>query len=221
MAKLDAHLGSACSLFLQGAGGNAKPKFMDKGKGRWPVGTWDMVQDSGELVAGEVIQALGDGTLTEIEPEIHSASVESAWALQPAPDRFEFERVIAEAGLDHKRLWAERQIQRLDRGETLATHVPVTVQGIQVGKGLRLIGVEGELTAPHGIRIIETFKGGVTFPLGYANGTGIYLVTSEMLDEGGMEVTSYLEYGFPAPLAKGMEEVLRAALQEVRAMGIE
>jgi len=221
MAKIDAHLGGPCSLFLQGAGGNAKPKFMDSGKGRWPVGTWDMVQDSGELVADEVIQSLGDGTLAEIEPEIRSASVESAWPLQPAPDRFEFERVIAEGRLDHKRLWAERQIQRIDRGETLATHAPVTVQGVQLGKGLRLIGVEGELTAPHGIRIIETYKDGVTFPLGYVNGTGLYLVTSDMLDEGGMEVTSYLEYGFPAPLARGMEEVLRAALQEVRAMGVE
>ena len=41
-----------------------------------------------------------------------------------------------------------------------------------------------------------------------------------MLDEGGYEVDSYWEYGFPAPLAKGFEQVLFQALKDLRTAGI-
>jgi len=41
-----------------------------------------------------------------------------------------------------------------------------------------------------------------------------------MLDEGGYEAESYWEYGHPAPLAKGMEEILTRALQDLRGQGI-
>ena len=42
-----------------------------------------------------------------------------------------------------------------------------------------------------------------------------------MLDEGGYEADSYYEYGFPAPLAKGMEDILRDSIAELRRRGIE
>jgi hypothetical protein len=41
-----------------------------------------------------------------------------------------------------------------------------------------------------------------------------------MLDEGGMEPESYWEYGYPAPLAKGMEACADEALTKLRAAGI-
>jgi hypothetical protein len=56
--------------------------------------------------------------------------------------------------------------------------------------------------------------------LGYSNGEGLYLVTSAMLDEGGYEPESYWEFGHPAPLAKGTEEVVASGLKELRKLGI-
>jgi hypothetical protein len=41
-----------------------------------------------------------------------------------------------------------------------------------------------------------------------------------MIEEGGMEVTSYWEYGFPAPLAKGMESIFDNAVNEIKSSGI-
>jgi hypothetical protein len=41
-----------------------------------------------------------------------------------------------------------------------------------------------------------------------------------MLAEGGMEPTSYWEYGLPSPLAPGTESVLHQALQDLDAEGI-
>ena len=42
-----------------------------------------------------------------------------------------------------------------------------------------------------------------------------------MVDEGGYEATSAWEYGYPALLAKGMEEQVGKALKELRERGIE
>jgi len=218
---LDERLGAEGSLFLQGAGGDAKPSSMYAGEPRWPVGTWEMVERAGRTLYEEV-SAVIDGEMSEIEPSLASASTEMSWPLQPAPPREEFERIAAdESVVDWKRHWARKQLRILDRGGALATRAILTAQGIRIGKGLRIIAIEGELLAPHGNRIIDYYRGGVTFPLGYSNGTGLYLPTSDDIDEGGMEVTSYAEYGYPAPLAKGMEDILDRTLAELRARGVE
>ena len=93
---------------------------------------------------------------------------------------------------------------------------PVLLHGIQLGTGVRFIALEGEPVAAHGLAIQMFYQHGTTFALGYANGPAMYLVTSAMLDEGGYEPTSFGEYGFPAPLAKGMEQILDTGLRELK-----
>ncbi|GAG22040.1 unnamed protein product, partial [marine sediment metagenome] len=99
--------------------------------------------------------------------------------------------------------------------------ITLTAHGVRLGKGLRILGIEGEAVGDWGF-IIEQFYGrGVTFPLGYTDGTGLYLPTSPMLPEGGYEVVSSWEYGLPAPLAKGMEDVVTKALTQLRERGVQ
>ena len=93
---------------------------------------------------------------------------------------------------------------------------PVWLHGIQLGANLRFVALEGEPVAEHGLAIQKFYPQGTTFALGYANGPALYLVTSAMLDEGGYEPTSFGEYGFAAPLAKGMEQILATNLQELK-----
>ncbi len=80
---------------------------------------------------------------------------------------------------------------------------------------VRLVGVEGELVGELGNRMLHSFPGGVTFPLGYTDGCRIYLPSSRMLPEQGYEVDSYWEYHWPSPLAPGIEGVLDAAVRRV------
>ena len=79
---------------------------------------------------------------------------------------------------------------------------------------------EGEPVGALGRQVVARYAAGVTFPLGYSNGMGLYLPTSHMLPAGGYEVESYYEYGYPAPLAAGIEEVLEAGLAELHTRGI-
>jgi hypothetical protein len=214
MNLLDKHLGGTCSLFLQGVAGETKPSVSVK-NGRF-AGDWAAVEAGGQMVADAVIAALG-GSLVEIEPEIRTRLVDVEFPLDPPPSRAGYEAIASDAkeSPDRQR-WAQRQIARLDRGETLRTTQPILFQGVQLGKGLRLIAIEAEVLAPFGPMIEKFFGDGVTFPLGYSNGTAVYLPTSHMIEhEGGYEVESAWEYGLPSGLALGVEDVLQNGLKKL------
>ena len=224
MRRLDAHLGAACSLFLQGVGGDSKPSAIGRGVDRWRPGTWELMDEAGALVATEAIGALEKG-LTQVEPALRSAAVETTWPLERVPPRSFFEGIVAkktaeEIATSVRCLWAARQLELLERRGALPTAATLTAHGVRLGKGLRLFALEGEPVADWGHLVERFYGGGVTFPLGYTDGEGLYLPTSAMLPEGGYEVASYWEYGYPAPLANGMEQVVRKALGDLRQRGI-
>lgn len=223
--KIDQHLGATCSLFLQGVGGDAKPLVIGDGVTRWQPGTWELMDQAGRIVADEAIAALDKG-LQAVEPDLATALVEMDWALQPTPPRSHYEKIVGDTTPEQRKknvrlLWAARQIELLDRYGTLPTSITLAVQGVRLGNGLRMIGIEGEAVGDWGFFIDDFYsKQGVTFPMGYTNGEGLYLPTSAMLPEGGYEVVSAWEYGLPSGLAAGMEEPTRKALIALRESGI-
>ena len=224
MHALDTQLGATVSLFLQGVGGDAKPAVIGRGVDRWQPGTWALMEEAGQMVAQEVAQTLDNG-LAPVTPDLCCASEEMVWRLEAPPTRAELEAVIEGAPSEERSrsvrcMWAARLIERLEKGNALPDSVTLTLHGIKLGDGLRVVGIEGEAVAGWGYIIEGFFDGGVTFPLGYTDGTGLYLPTSMMLPEGGYEVVSYWEYGYPAPLARGMEGTVLAALERLRARGI-
>ena len=226
MAMLDKHLGIQASLFLQGAAGDSKPSVIGKGEEQWRAGTWDDVTRAGEIVANEIIPILENG-LVKVEPEFGAFSVDMELPLTQPLSRDEYEEFVinpqahSECILEAMKRWAEEKISMIDRGFALPTSVPISVHGVKLGKGLRLIGVEGELVAELGLLIENFYSDGITYSMGYSNGTQLYLPTSRMLDEGGYEVESYWEYRLPAPLVKGIENILSQTLQELWDQGIQ
>ncbi len=220
MDLLDDHLGRNASLFLQGAGGDAKPRVINAGE-HWRSGTWDDVAEAGTIVADEVIRIL-DGGLKQIEPSLRSHTFEMDWPMEPGTDRAGYDSLLKDPDSDLTiRLWAEEKLDCLNRGYSLPTVVPITAHGIKIGERLRIVGLEGEAVAELGLLMLDFYKGGITFPLGYTDGAQLYLPTSQMLDEGGYEVVSYYEYRQPARLAKGMEGILTDTLKWLRESGID
>ncbi len=218
--RLDARLGAPVSLFLQGTGGDAKPRTIGEGLARFRPATWEDVKQAGEMVAGEVAEVL-EGGLTRVEPGLRSGLMEVSWPMEAPLPREAYAAIANDAGAGEvRRWWAQRIGDSLDRGETLPSAVELVLQGIRIGEGLRLVALEGEAVAGYGALMERFYGGGVTFPLGYSNGEGLYLPTSAMLDEGGYEVESFWEYGFPARLAKGFEGILTDALETLREAGV-
>jgi len=215
MAALDERLGRTCSLFLQGAGGDTKASVIGQGD-QWRRGTWEDIAAAGRTVADEVGQVL-DGGLEAAPPGLDATLQEMQWPLQSVVGRGELDGLAAD-GNDNEiqRLWARRQLERLDRGQSLRHEVPVLLHTVELGPGLRLAGLEGEAVGGLGLHMLRHFEGqGVTFPLGYCDGMAMYLPTTAMLDEGGYEVVSFHEYGQPGPLAAGMEAIISEHLEHI------
>lgn len=228
-AEIDRQMGTPCALFLQGAGGDAKASVIGKDLKEWRAGTWEDVAQAGTAIASEIRAAQAAG-LKELTPALWAELVEMDLPLGPAPGRDELLRVLEKtkphepdspASDKAKGLWAEEQLSLIDRGFGLAASAPVLVQGIKLARGLRIVGVEGELTADLGNLIRDYYGGGITFALGYSNGARMYLPSSRMIDEGGYEVESYWEYRQPAPLLKGVEAHFTRALDALKTAGIE
>ena len=225
MRLLDEHLGlhEGGSLFLQGTAGDSRPYNLTTANGS----AWEYItcgqreaMDAGRILAEEVIDALPN--LRPTTPMLRFAAVETHWPLQTLAREFYESNAHGEAddGDLHRR-WARHWLAELNRNGELPTSILVWLRGIQLASDVRLIAMEGEPVAAHGKAIERAFEGGVAFTLGYSNGDAMYLVTSQMLDEGGYECTSYWEYGQPAPLAKGMESVLHAGLNRLLSQGIQ
>jgi hypothetical protein len=193
---------------------------MGDGRDRFQPGTWEDMERVGGIAADEAIGCI-DGGLRPVKPLLASAITEVAWPMEPPPSRDEYAAIAAEVGAGEvRRAWAQEIVEALDAGKGLPREVNLTLQGIRIGEGLRIAALEGEAVAGYGTLMCGFYGNGVTFALGYSNGEGLYLPTSPMLDEGGYEVVSFWEYGFPARLAPGFEDILRAGLRRLREAGV-
>lgn len=219
---IDKHLGATCSLFLQGAGGDTKACTIADGKDEtgpiWRYGTPREVEAAGTIVAEEVVSCIKSG-LNRVEPALSSDLTEMEWPLLAVPDRKQLTEFAGEPD-ELRRLWAKRQMELLDRGQSLPTSAGLLAQGLQFAEGARIVAIEGELTAEPGRFIMKNYDKGITWPLGYSNGTGLYLPSTRMLPEHGYEVDSFYECGFAAQLAPGMEEIIKKTIAGFKKSGI-
>ena len=222
---VDAHLTKDCSLFLQGCGGDAKTSVAGEGRESWRSNDWDVVTQVGDMLSEEVKEVLKH-KMQPVIPALKTVLVETNWPLEQA-DRAEYEHWIKNLIPDAPpqdqgiyELWAERQLHHLDAGHLLPTQASIQIQALQLGRTVRLIAIEGEPVAGHGLHILSYYPVGVTFPIGYTNGEGLYLPTSPQITEGGYEVDSYGEYGYPARLKPGMETIIQNTLDLFTDQGI-
>jgi len=225
MARLDKYLGKSASLFLQGVGGDSKAITIGR-TGKWADYTWENSDEAGQIAATDTIKAIDKG-LKQVEPDLYSAITETQWPLEPIPSRADFEAIVAK-GPDQKKQrdrmrykWAKLQLRRLAINGKLEKTANLLVHGIKIGKGLRILALEGEAVAEWGYFIEKFYGEGVTFPLGYSNGEGLYLPVTRQLPEKGYEVDSFHEYRFPSQLAPGMEDVVLKAMKQLRKQGIK
>jgi len=107
-------------------------------------------------------------------------------------------------------------LSELEQKGELPRELKVLAQLIQIGEGMRFVALEGEPVAELGWIIHHAFDSGVTCPLGYSNGAGMYLPCDRMLPEGGYEVESHAEYGLPSRLAHGIDENLNQIIERCK-----
>jgi hypothetical protein len=188
----------ATALFITGCGADANPN---------PRGSNALGRAHGLQLAGAVARALSEPMLAVTGP-ITAAFDRVDLPIDKTPDRAYYEAKLQEKPLATQR-YAQRFLDRIDRGEALATSYPAPVQVLRFGNSLTLIALSGEVVADYSYRLKRELPGERLWNAGYCNDIFAYVPSMRILTEGGYEAdASIIYYGLPTRFAPAVEDTL-------------
>jgi hypothetical protein len=193
------------SLYLQGFCGDINPNF-DGGR-HSNRGTDADVQRTGNRLADFVLGLLDEPgeLLASIALDGNETKVDLPF--QELPDN-----ATLRAGLGEPGVVGEWSQMMLDHPEKRVPTAPLTLQRLDLAKGLSLLAINAEMSVEYGLRLRDR-TGNTVLPVGYSNGMVGYVTTARQIEEGGYEpVESSRYYGLPAPFAPEIEPLLDSAI---------
>ncbi len=128
----------------------------------------------------------------------------------PPPTREQWQQRAGQGGIVGYH--AKRQLEKLDRGETLLEKLPYTVQTWCFGDDLAMVFLAGEVVVDYSRWLKDRFDGGRLWVTAYANDVPCYIPSRRILEEGGYEAQESLwYYDRPARLAPETEQIIENA----------
>jgi putative membrane-bound dehydrogenase-like protein len=166
----------------------------------------------GRAAAAELDLLLGQGTELTQPPTCRYR--EFPLPFEPLPDRAGWEQRAKQSGIVGYH--ARRNLQRLDRGESLPTELPYRVQTWSFGDRLSMVFLAGEVVVDYALRLQRDFDPDRLWINAYANDVPCYIPSRRILTEGGYEAESSLwYYDRPARLAPETEERILGAVRDL------
>ncbi|MHB9031255.1 MAG: neutral/alkaline non-lysosomal ceramidase N-terminal domain-containing protein, partial [Candidatus Latescibacterota bacterium] len=205
----------APALFLQGIGGDVKPRRVVE-EGSFRSGTFADVEAVGTELAADALRVL-DAGLQPLDLRLRHALKRFPIPLAPGWEEAAYRRYLGEEHPVHRRVWAEWWLEKYRSGEPVPRELFMTLSILELSDDLRLLGIAGELLTDMGLKLKELFPG-TTLPLGYSNGRTAYIPDSNVLREGGYEALESVFFtpGMPAPWREDIDDNLMAAFQALQ-----
>lgn len=192
----------AVVMFLNGAAGDVNPRGRTATSGRGE-GSFDHVEEIGGAVAETALEALsaaGDTADFDDTP-ITTASRQVNLPVKPTgdPEQLRAHRDNLEAklgrledaenteALPYVREELKHATERLHLAEWNATHLPATLQYVEIGT-VGLLGMPGEVFVEHGLELKSRASVDTLLPVGYAGGYVGYIPPLRELENVGYEV---------------------------------
>ncbi|OAI57865.1 hypothetical protein AYO47_07355 [Planctomyces sp. SCGC AG-212-M04] len=198
----------AVAMFMNGTSGDQNP---------YPRRDPSYVQIHGKTLATAVDSAL-DTPPKPITGTIQSSMKEIPIRFERQPSRDELEQRAKSTTDKLDATLATRMLEKLDKGEQLATHYPYPIQIIRFGKDLTLIALGGEVVVDYSHRLQREIEDPIVWVAGYSNDVMTYIPSRRVWDEGGYEAGDAMKYGqFPSRWAPELEEEIVKGVKEVRA----
>ncbi len=207
MKNLEMVYSGATAFFLTGCGGDANPQ---------PRGKTVHVGEHGLEMAGTVTGVLS-GPMTEISGPFRAAFDYAQLELDAPPSREVFLERLKSQDVFVRR-HAQRNLGRLDHGETLPRTYAAPAQVWRFGKDLTLVALSGEVVVDYALRLKREMSGERLWVAAYANDVFAYIPSTRILLEGGYEAeTSMLYYDFPSRWSMTTEETLIRKVKDLLA----
>jgi hypothetical protein len=215
--ELERRRPGATALFVAGCGGDINPE---------PMGDIEFVGLHGRTLADEVDRVLaGKEDLLPVRGALRVAFREIELPLDKPPPREMLERLLDGESAEHRR-HARVMLRKMADG-ALPTAVPYPILVWRFGSDLTFVGLSGEVCVDYALRIKRELGAESTWVAGYANQVPCYIPSDRVLSEGGYEAGwgtqfgrlvaegSILRYGWPVPLAPGLEDRITGAVREL------
>src|SRR5207302_2062557 len=149
---------------------------------------------------------------TPVRGNLRAALEHVELPLAKPPTRAEFEKRLKDPNVFVQR-HARRQLDVLDREGKLPESYPCPVQAWQLGEGLTLVALGGEVVVDYALRLKRELKGGELWVAAYANDVFAYVPSARILLEGGYEADfNLIYYGLPGRFANNVEDILVRAV---------
>ncbi|HEX2746705.1 MAG TPA: neutral/alkaline non-lysosomal ceramidase N-terminal domain-containing protein, partial [Verrucomicrobiales bacterium] len=190
------------ALVSIGCAGDANPANM---------GSTPATEANGREIAAEVTRLLG----TPLQPLAQSpAGTLRRFELPfgPLPDRAKWDAMSKTPGVVGYH--ARKNLERLDRGETLPTVLPYSVQSWTFGDDLAMVFMAGEVVVDYSLRIKGAYDR--VWVTAYSNDVPCYIPSARILKEGGYEGAAAMPYyDRPTVLGPKTEELIFGEVSKV------
>ena len=215
--ELERRRPGATALFVAGCGGDINPD---------PMGNIEYVGLHGRTLAGEIERVLARPVeLSAVRGPLRAAFREIDLPLEKLPPRELLEKLLDHKSAEQRR-HAKTMLKQMEKGP-LPSAVPYPIVVWQFGSDLTLVGLTGEVCVDYALRLKRELGPERTWVVGYANQVPCYIPSDRVLAEGGYEAGwgsvfgravasgSILRYGWPVPLAPGLEDRIVNAAREL------
>jgi len=204
-AQLEREFPGAIALTAIGCGADQNPT---------PRGTFELAEQHGAELAAEAKRVLG-GKLIPLAGPLDCRTRAIELPFDKLPTRAEWEE-RARSQTANIAYHAQRNLDRLDRGEKLPTHLPYLVQVWNFSDDLAMVFLPGEVTVDYGLRLKRELDSQRLWVNAYANDVPCYIPSRRVWEEGGYEgATAMVYYDRPTRFAGNVEELIIAAVHRI------
>jgi hypothetical protein len=195
----------AVALMSVGCGADANP---------YPRVTLEDAQLHGEEIAEEVKRLINDGNFAPLSGELVGGFERISLPFDTLPTLDEWREKAAQGGAIGYH--AEKNLERLARGETLPKTLSYPIQVWTFGDDLAVIFLTGEVVVDYAIRLKREFDRERLWVDGYSNAFPCYIPSVRILQEGGYEGGGAMIYfDQPTRFAPAVEELIIEAVRRL------
>ncbi|MEW6303586.1 MAG: neutral/alkaline non-lysosomal ceramidase N-terminal domain-containing protein [Verrucomicrobiota bacterium] len=195
------------ALFMLGCGGDQNP---------YPRGTIDLAQKHGRTLATAVESAISVSQPRVINGPLRMAYTEIELPYDTHPTKAEFEARLQSKD-KYEASHAQRMLDRLAKGESLAKSYPYPIQVVRFGGELVLVALGGEVVVDFSLRLKWDLAGPAVWVAGYSNDVMAYIPSRRVWTEGGYEAGGAMRFSssHPTRWAGSVEELIVKQVHEL------
>lgn len=199
------------AMFWSGCGADQNPL---------PRRTAELAQNYGQQLA-QAVEAVVDGSLKKISPELKTAYEEIPLPLAPfsGPEQWTKDLTSQDSYVAAR---ARMLLEQVEQGHPPAQTYPYPIETWTLGKQVDMVFLGGEVVVDYALRLKSelgmTEQPAAIWCAGYANDVMAYIPSRRVLQEGGYEGGSAMVYyGLPGPWAPELEEMIVSGVKNLLA----